>query len=130
MRRWYIALAFLLILLHPFTVAAHSGGTDSHGGHHDGDDYHYHHGYPAHNHWDMDGDGDLDCPYYFDDKTGQNSGSSGGSASILKPRETKPVASTQKGSASNETESDWPMLFVEIGLLSAVGYGIYSRFKK
>lgn len=65
--------AFLVI-----SVYAHSGKTDSIGGHTDSDtgEYHYHHGYPAHSHYDMDEDGYLDCPYDFDDKTGVNSGSS------------------------------------------------------
>lgn len=73
----------VLLLCLSINVAAHSGGTDSNGGHRGDDGYHYHHGYPAHDHWDMDGDGDLDCPYNFNDKTGQNSGggSSGGSSS-------------------------------------------------
>lgn len=54
------------------TVAyAHSGKTDSSGGHYDhsSGEYHYHHGYSAHSHYDMDGDGDIDCPYNFEDKT-------------------------------------------------------------
>lgn len=63
------------------TVYAHPGRTDDNGGHWDysSDTYHYHHGYPEHQHYDMDGDGIVDCPYDFDDKTGQNSGTSGNS---------------------------------------------------
>lgn len=47
---------------------AHSGRTDSNGGHtnHATGEYHYHHGMPAHNHYDIDGDGRIDCPYTFD----------------------------------------------------------------
>ena len=42
-----LSLAFL-----PLSSAAHSGRTDSKGGHYDREtgDYHYHHGYPAHDH--------------------------------------------------------------------------------
>lgn len=61
---------------------AHSGRTDGNGGHYDRStgEYHYHHSYPAHQHYDMDGDGIIDCPYDFDVRTGRNSGgSSGGS---------------------------------------------------
>ena len=49
----------------------HSGRTDAQGGHYDRStgEYHYHHGYPAHDHYDMDGDGNVDCPYKFDDNT-------------------------------------------------------------
>lgn len=55
------ALALTLPLL---TVSAHPGGVDEFGGHEDTDgSYHYHHGYPAHEHHDLDADGDLDCPY-------------------------------------------------------------------
>lgn len=55
-------------------VCAHSGGTDSQGGHYNRStgQYHYHHGYPAHQHT-----GGV-CPYNFDDKTGQSSGTKGG----------------------------------------------------
>ena len=55
----------------PLSANAHSGKTDSSGGHtnHSTGEYHYHHGYSAHDHYDMDGDGDRDCPYDFDDKT-------------------------------------------------------------
>lgn len=57
-------------------VFAHPGRTDSNGGHtdHSTGEYHYHHGYPAHQHTDMDDDGVLDCPYLFDNKTGTSSG--------------------------------------------------------
>ena len=70
MKRMLLALGLCIFFSLSLPVFAHSGGTDSDGGHHDGSDYHYHHGYPAHDHWDMDNDGDLDCPYLFDDNTG------------------------------------------------------------
>lgn len=59
-------------------IHAHPGHTDSNGGHTDRDigEYHYHHGYPAHDHYDMDNNGTIDCPYDFVDLTGQNSGNS------------------------------------------------------
>ena len=58
-----------LLLLCPVAYA-HPGGTDANGGHHSGSSgaYHYHHGYPAHQHT-----GGI-CPYNFFDKTGQSSG--------------------------------------------------------
>ena len=57
--------------LFPICAYAHSGGTDSNGGHYNRStgEYHYHHGYSAHQHIDMDGDGKLDCPYDFKDTT-------------------------------------------------------------
>ena len=53
------------------TALAHSGGTDSEGGHYDDEtgEYHYHHGWPAHSHEDTDGDGEPDGPYAFVDAT-------------------------------------------------------------
>ena len=70
-----IALFLLLLTLLCIPAAAHSGGTDENGGHinHSTGEYHYHHGYPAHQH-----DGGV-CPYSFANKSGSTSGSSGGS---------------------------------------------------
>lgn len=70
-----LLLALAICLQLPVIALAHPGGTDSSGGHtdHDSGEYHYHHGYPAHDHYDMDGDGTVDCPYKFDDKTGSSS---------------------------------------------------------
>lgn len=74
MRKHLILLIMIAVL--PIQVFAHPGQTDSNGGHydHDSGEYHYHHGYEAHRHYDMDGDGDVDCPYNFHDQTGINSG--------------------------------------------------------
>ena len=83
-RRIFIAALIILILCTLSSSAlAHSGRTDSNGGHYNRStgEYHYHHGYSAHDHWDMDGDGDLDCPYKFDDQTNHNSGSNSSSNS-------------------------------------------------
>lgn len=57
-------------------ASAHPGRTDGRGGHYDSatGEYHYHHGYRAHQHTDLDGDGKADCPYNFDDQTGADLG--------------------------------------------------------
>lgn len=80
-----IAVAFCLIL--SVAAFAHPGGTDSNGGHYNRStgEYHYHHGHSAHQHTDMDGDGVLDCPYNFKDKTGSSSGSSSSSKPTQEP---------------------------------------------
>ena len=79
----FISISALLVvffsLLCPLVIA-HSGRTDGKGGHYDRSTgkYHYHHGYPAHQHTDGI------CPYNYDDKTDHNSGSyfdSGGNSS-------------------------------------------------
>lgn len=82
--------AFILTILYLISSAsAHPGRTDSNGGHHVSgtSEYHYHHGYSAHQH------PNGVCPYDFDDKTGQNSGSNSGVSTA-----------TTKGSATS-TES-------------------------
>lgn len=63
--------AFMIAAALIGSVSAHPGRTDSNGGHtdHSTGEYHYHHGYSAHDHYDMDGDGVVDCPYSFDDQT-------------------------------------------------------------
>lgn len=60
---------------------AHSGRTDSSGGHRDSStgEYHYHHGYSAHQHTNGI------CPFDFDDQTGASSGSSASSSSVSAP---------------------------------------------
>lgn len=74
-----LVLILMAVLCMP--ASAHPGGTDSNGGHFDRSTgkYHYHHGYPAHDHYDTDGDGEIDCPYDFIDKS--NRGGSGGNSS-------------------------------------------------
>lgn len=73
MKRWLIAalVCLCVALFFPITASAHPGRTDSNGGHynHSTGDYHYHHGYPAHDHYDIDGNGTEDCPYNFMDNT-------------------------------------------------------------
>ena len=72
-----IVLIVALVLSLSATAIAHPGRTDSEGGHHVGgtSEYHYHHGYEAHQHT-----GGI-CPYDFDDKTGEDSGSSSSGSS-------------------------------------------------
>lgn len=81
--RKLILFLFLLVVVTLWVSVyafAHSGRTDSSGGHRESStgEYHYHHGYPAHSHKDIDGDGKKDCPYEFDDQT--NHGESGTTA--------------------------------------------------
>lgn len=78
-----LCVAVLFMVCMP--AAAHPGKTDSAGGHYDYSigEYHYHHGYSAHDHEDMDGDGVVDCPYDFDDQTDRSSGSTNNSDSYI-----------------------------------------------
>jgi len=74
----FLAFFLCFLLLVPVVAFAHPGNTDSRGGHFDRDtgEYHFHHGYPAHQHRNGQ------CPYDHDDRTGERSGSgSSGSTS-------------------------------------------------
>ena len=76
---------------------AHPGRTDSKGGHYNRStgEYHYHHGYSAHQHTNGE------CPYDFDDRTGWNSGSSSsGSGKPQTVTTIKPVSSEAEPSVS------------------------------
>lgn len=65
-----ITLIVLIIFNLSLPVLAHSGKTDANGGHYDSStgEYHYHHGYPEHQHTNGK------CPYDYDDKTNHQSG--------------------------------------------------------
>ena len=72
MKNKFILIIVLLFLFFSVTVvSAHPGRTDSDGGHYDQSTgtYHYHHGYPAHQH------NNDKCPYDFIDLTNSFSGS-------------------------------------------------------
>lgn len=99
MRKQLLAFLLAFLLLLSPTVLAHSGKTDANSGHYDRStgEYHYHHGYPAHQHYDMDGDGVADCPYDFDDKTDHSSRSDSGSSHAV---QSTPRPSPQKSDDS------------------------------
>lgn len=75
MKKFLTAFSIIILIGSSLIFAfAHSGRTDSSGGHYNRStgEYHYHHGYSAHQHENGV------CPYDFDDKTGSSSGSSSG----------------------------------------------------
>ena len=105
MRRFILLSICLCLLLLCCTDAyAHSGKTDSNGGHwnHSTGKYHYHHGYSAHDHYDMNGDGIVDCPYDFDDTTNvvnkSNAGITSRPKEISKPTTDNPNTSVTEKS--------------------------------
>lgn len=106
----YISVVAIILLVFSsmlLSVNAHSGKTDSNGGHtnHNTGEYHYHHGYSAHDHYDMDGDGDVDCPYDFNDKTSHGSddrtGINSDSGSAVKPDTQKEDSISKKRSLAD-----------------------------
>ena len=109
MNQFKLAIIALLLFTFPLCALAHSGRTDSKGGHmnHSTGDYHYHHGYPEHYHTNGK------CPYDFDDKTGQNSGSSSSSGG----------AKNTKVTAQSKSDS------TEIILGAGCGIVVYGTFR-
>lgn len=88
-----LMVLFLFAILLPITASAHKGKTDAYGGHYDSStgEYHYHHGFEAHQHYDINGDGIPDCPYDYEDRTNHTSGtSSSTSRTVGISEETKP----------------------------------------
>lgn len=119
MKKHYKALflcVFLLSMFLSIRVYAHAGRTGVDGGHIDSEtgEYHYHHGYPAHDHEDIDGDGIADCPYDFDDKTGENSGTNSNPSDSISTRQpTKEIATSldqpiKEPSANKKEEEEVP----------------------
>ena len=108
-----VALVVIMLFAISVTCYAHNGNTDSKGGHYDSSTgtYHYHHGYPAHQHT-----GGV-CPYDYDDKTSSNSGYSSSSNS----------GHTSSSSSSNDV--DFITVVVWIFLAALIGLGITKIIK-
>lgn len=102
-----VLLCFVLLTI---AISAHSGKTDSNGGHYNNStgEYHYHHGHSAHQHYDMDGDGIRDCPYDFNDKTNHNSSSS---------NTTSPTYNNTETNKTTPQKTDKHLTFGEILLI-------------
>lgn len=102
-KRKRIILLLLVIVLSvcfiPMSASAHSGKTDSAGGHHDTatGEYHYHHGHPAHDHKNgvcPYGDYDNSGSYSdYDDTDYSSSNYTYGSQSAQEPQRTRISAS-------------------------------------
>lgn len=74
-----IALFTVGVILSSLPIIAHPGRTDGDGGHYNrsSGEYHYHHGFSAHQH------PDGICPYDYEDRTSHSSGSSSNRNSIV-----------------------------------------------
>lgn len=105
----YIVSILAMVGLLVATSYAHSGRTDRKGGHYNRSTgkYHYHHGYPAHDHYDIDGDGKADCPYKFNDKTDHsNHGSSSNSTNKKNDKSTTSATEIKVETFTENTETD------------------------
>ena len=116
-----IIAALFIALLTSFTIIvyAHSGRTDSSGGHKDNStgDYHYHHGYSAHDHYDMDGNGTIDCPYTFKKTSSSSNSSSAGISSSY----------SSKYSSSSSSSCEGVLAIPQIALIIAPIYFIIRK---
>ena len=135
-----IALILLVVLAFFTSPAyAHSGKTDGKGGHtdHSTGEYHYHHGYKAHQHYDIDGDGEADCPYEnlrIEKKPSSSNSTNSSKSSTTKKQDS--IASTvssekpadnKSDKSSNKTKEN--MLLVAIGASPFVASYIIDSFK-
>lgn len=131
MKKWKWMALVLAATLCIGSASAHPGRTDANGGHynHSTGEYHYHHGYPAHQH--IDGV----CPYDYDDRTGWNSGSSGqgnglyylDGTPVERKNETKPKPEPEpKKSQIGGLIAFWSAVFIFFvwPMLSAIAEGI------
>ena len=113
-RIFSLLLSAALLLLFPASVFAHAGRTDANGGHFDlsTGEYHYHHGFPAHQHTDGY------CPYNFEDETEYGGGGFTGNT-ISSSRE---YTASDLREASKEAYDDGYGLGYRVGKTD--GYGI------
>lgn len=100
----FLAAVLVAVLVIPSPVLAHGGRTDASGGHTDRStgEYHYHHGYSAHQH------PNGVCPYNFDDQTDHSSGTTSGNSSSSGSSSWVYVDSHFfEGFRYNETTDEW-----------------------
>ena len=98
-KKLYLIIVVALLIIHiPLNNFAHQGRTDSNGGHYDRStgEYHYHHGYKAHQH--IDGK----CPYEYEDKT---SGELSSNSNIAENKNKNSISSNIANSTSSKEEN-------------------------
>lgn len=110
-------IILLLCILFSVTAFAHGGKTDSNGGHYDHSDgeYHYHHGYPAHQHENGE------CPYDFDDKTDHSPKTNTNAKTKTTTKESK--------EKKIETKNGWGTVLIYIVLCAITLAGLYILIK-
>lgn len=141
MKRIIVALSLVLVFAGTLLIVvfAHGGRTDANGGHYNRStgEYHYHHGYSAHSHYDMDGDGYIDCPYEFDDKTNHGSGKIDRTPETTKKttlqdlfeRNTQKAETTAPKKEESSDSDDVPM-WIELLILAGLGVLFYQYLKR
>lgn len=117
-----VAVVFLCCISVSF---AHPGRTDSNGGHYNRStgEYHYHHGYPEHQHVNNT------CPYDFDDRTGERSGSSTSSSREPPTISTRKVPTISTGNSTQTKTSSGGIAKKIFLYVIACTVGIYVCYK-
>lgn len=112
-----VCASILIAALLTVYSSAHPGRTDSRGGHtnHSTGEYHYHHGYPAHDHL-----GGV-CPYSSDTKTETAATSSDGSSSTKTTSTKSSSTSADKLGSSKNGEIVVIALVVVFYILPLIG---------
>lgn len=120
-KSFFVAMLFVLILSCCSVVYAHPGRTDSSGGHYNRStgEYHYHHGYPAHQHENGV------CPYDSKSKTSPNAGTRKPNSS----RMTVEKSTISFLSENTSAESFFACIFSSLLLLLPL-FILYKSFKK
>lgn len=97
-----LAITVMIFSLVVF-ASAHPGRTDSNGGHYNRDtgEYHYHHGYPEHQH------PNGVCPYNY-----------------------KNAETDKKASSKNHDKNDWVLYLIGIPIYLLILFGIPFKKKK
>lgn len=125
MRLLKLLIAVALCMNIPIATFAHSGRTDAAGGHfnHDTGEYHYHHGYSAHQHSDTDGDGIVDCPYSLKGRT-DFSNSNVKSSKLEKPREETESPKQEAKTSKKSNKDIWTGagVLVVCGIVFGLGF--------
>lgn len=126
-KRLLLLLAIVSISMSCISIPlAHPGRTDAYGGHwdHSTGEYHFHHGYPAHQH--IDGV----CPYDFDDQTNHSSGSSSGSSSGGSSTTTKGIPEDDDSDSDNKFDWVSAILGIAVFLWPLILEAIFSFLDK
>ena len=114
-----VFLVVLFLFSSALLALAHPGNTDIRGGHRDSDTgiYHYHHGYPAHQH------PNGECPYNFEDKS--SSYGSNSSNDFYSTTESSAARTTAKTTKPTDKESDNMSFWIVLLTLLLIGSFIY-----
>lgn len=125
MKGFILSIATFCCIL-PIISPLHSGGTDGSGGHYDHStgEYHYHHGYPAHQHPNGEcpyDEEDFDCGREDCDIQGQH-------GHINKPKTTTTTTTSRTQKQENDSvskdSSDNDKGFIEWPIKILIGVGI------